>query len=167
VSAAGRGRESGKPRRVRLSLRRGFERRMSDQIDESAVADLAQVGSPKDFPRAWLPWFVELTGTEHDYEWGLRAAVMIARYRKRHGRGPTFAELFEQLERASDDFAQTKKFFAQGKRAEVYRFRNHVAVHWRRLGWIQWDRGSRSLRVGRTFRAASHEWSARSARAQE
>ena len=123
------------------------------------ASPLARSNPPSEFSTAWVPLFENLTGADSSNDWGLRAAIMIARYRRAHHQGPTFAELFEALQisltpDAGSDGASAKKTAWR----EVYQFRRHVAVHWRRLGWIQWDHRARSLRVGRTFSDASHAW---------
>jgi hypothetical protein len=124
-----------------------------------ATGSLARSNPPSEFSAAWVPLFETLTGADSANDWGLRAAIAITRYRKTHHQGPTFAELFAALEISampgpySDVASATKSAWR-----EVYQFRRHVAVHWRRLGWIQWDHRARSLRVGRAFSVASHLW---------
>lgn len=81
---------------------------------------------------------------------GLAAAVQVARYRKRHGYGPTFSELFGVLFTGSGvDWDRDRRL--------TFTFRHHLAVHWKRAGWIRWDGTHRSLATGPTFRRASAE----------
>jgi hypothetical protein len=81
----------------------------------------------------------------------LRASVTIARFRKKHRQGPTFAELFESLvETGSVQIAD----WPTDSRS-TYAFRHHLAVHWRRAGWITWSHRERSLATGVRFREAS------------
>ena len=83
----------------------------------------------------------------------LQVAVFIARYRKQHRRGPTFAELFDSIPEARQ---RPGADWPCDSRAN-YAYRHHLAVHWRRLGWIRWGWQARSLATGERFRAASRE----------
>lgn len=97
------------------------------------------------------PMQVRLAQLTADDELALRASVSIARFRKKHRRGPTFAELFESLaDTVAGDIADWPS-----DSKNTYSFRHHLAVHWRRLGWIIWDHRERSLATGRRFREAS------------
>ena len=91
----------------------------------------------------------------------LKAGVTIARVRKRTHSGPTFAELFEVV-LPRDRVVDLE--WSDNPRA-TYAFRHHLAVHWRRQGWIQWGRAERSLATGTLFRKASREHSRRAERA--
>lgn len=86
-----------------------------------------------------------------DPDSGLSAAIAIARYRKRHGTGPTFSELFEILYPHRDiDWDADRRL--------TFSFRHHLAVHWRRQGWIRWSRAPRSLMSGPQFQIASAQY---------
>jgi hypothetical protein len=89
-----------------------------------------------------------------DEELALRAAIVIARYRKQNSQNPTFSELFEVLARSRPNLSANGH---QDPRV-AFAFRYHVAVHWRRGGWIRWGPEKRSLRTGRTFRLASRDF---------
>lgn len=115
---------------------------------------------PTETPPEWAEAFAALTSDEGTERFGLAAAIFISRVRKRTGRGPTFAELFEEVQsldpavspQLPDDASKT------GQRATVQSFRYFVAAHWKRRGWISFERGlERSLRTGRTFRQRSRE----------
>jgi hypothetical protein len=135
--------------------------RMNDHTQGLAAQSVsAPVLYPSDIPSEWLPWFEELTGPDSADGWGLRAAIAITRYRKANGRGPTFAELFDQLTAAQTYRVAEPSEPQQLSKHALYGFRHHVAVHWRRLGWINWNKGTRSLQVGRTFHTASRAWTA-------
>jgi len=101
--------------------------------------------------------FEELTGDGSSREWGLQAAIAIARFRKQHRQGPTFTELFEEIV-IFPGAEETTHTPPRHVRELTRRFRHHVAVHWRRLGWIDWNHNTRSLRTGRKFRVASRAW---------
>jgi hypothetical protein len=88
-----------------------------------------------------------------DEDLALAVGVSIARYRKRHRRGPTFSELFDSL---SETWPETGTHGLVNSRM-TYSFRHHLAVHWRRCGWIQWGRQQRSLSPGVRFREASRD----------
>ncbi|WJM17153.1 hypothetical protein [Microbacterium arborescens] len=111
-------------------------------------------------PAEWRYVFEAFTGDQSAEEWGLAAAIFIAQTRRRTSTGPTFAELFTHLLPDSDglpgSFPPGMTYFER-KRA-VTGFRGHAAIEWRRRGMINWDKGiTRSLRVGRTFRARSSQ----------
>ena len=119
--------------------------------------------APSAIPDEWLPLFQRLTGDSTADDWGLRAAIVIARYRKKHGSGPTFGELFTALGlRSMPDLSDEEASDAKTRIRAVYLFRQHTAVHWRRLRWIQWDRRCRSLSVNQRFRDASRAHNSRS-----
>lgn len=114
-------------------------------------------------PAAWVDSFLSFTDDATADEWGLAAAIFIARSRKRAGRGPTFAELFREL--IPDGNGHPSRLpdmtFLQ-RRQVVSEFRLHVAIEWRRRDWINWDHGvERSLRTGRAFRDRSREYQSR------
>jgi len=90
----------------------------------------------------------------------LKAGVTIARVRKRTHTGPTFAELFDAV-LPRDRVAHVG--WSENPRA-TSAFRHHLAVHWRRQGWIQWGRAERSLATGIVFRKASKEHARRAER---
>lgn len=109
-------------------------------------------------PAAWMAMFEAFTGEETADEWGLAAAIFIARTRRRTGYGPTFSELFAYLipdaaglpSRLPDGYSYMERRRLAGE------FRLAAAVEWKRRGWISWDPGAtRSLRVGRVFREHS------------
>jgi len=103
-------------------------------------------------PSAMQVRFLELV---EDDDLALRAAIQIARFRKRHRRGPTFSELFESLPETNLASDSSKQSDAR----TTYAFRHHLAVQWRREGWIQWGwRQERSLATGWRFREASKKW---------
>lgn len=88
---------------------------------------------------------------------GLAAAIFIARVRRRTGRGPTFSELFAELFPHHQLHPEWPPGLTYPVRATIHHaFRLHVAIQWKRGGWISWEPGvERSLRVGPTFRARS------------
>jgi len=79
---------------------------------------------------------------------GLQSAIWVARFRKRHGKGPTFSELFSC-------FSQAQIPDEEWESELTYSFRHHLAVHWRRQGWLRWSHTTRSLATGIQFQAAS------------
>ncbi len=111
-------------------------------------------------PAVWTLLFAAFTEGDSAEDWALAAAVYIARFRRRSGRGPTFSELFEHL---LPDTAGLPEPLPEGmsfarRRQTQSEFRRHVAIDWRRRGLIDWDhRVTRSLRVGRVFRQLSRE----------
>lgn len=110
-------------------------------------------------PTVWTDAFLTFTCDETADEWGLAAAILIARTRRRTGRGPTFADLFRELLLDGDGFPGPLAGLAYLDRWNVVReFRRHVAIEWRRRGWINWDLGvERSLRTGRVFQERSRQ----------
>lgn len=111
-------------------------------------------------PTEWQIAFETLTGEERADEWGLAAAIFIARTRRRTGRGPSFAELLrELLPEDSELFPRWPVELNAAARVQTwYAFRHHAAVEWKRRGWINWDTNvERSLRTGRQFRARSRQ----------
>lgn len=111
-------------------------------------------------PADWVSCFTALAEEPSRSEWGLRAAVHIASTRKRTGHGPSFAELFEHLlpENGGLPSPVPAEVPARLRREVTRGFRYHVALEWRRAGWISWSRTARSLRVGRAFREASRAY---------
>lgn len=109
-------------------------------------------------PAQWAYVFDELTGEDTAEEWALAAAIFIAQTRRRTGQGPTFTELFTHL---LPDTAGLPAGFPAGlgypeRRRALSSFRGLVAIEWRRRAMINWDKDvTRSLRVGRSFRARS------------
>lgn len=127
------------------------------------------ISSPSALPVALQELLSSLTSSDEvSQRLGKRAAIEIARTRKRTGCGPTFTELFDPIlldaaGRSSDLAAQWDSF----ERTHLYALRHHLAVHLRRGGWIQWTKLPRSLRTGVTFSIASREFrEARSVREQ-
>ena len=97
-----------------------------------------------------MPVRASLADAANDERLGLVAAIEIARFRKRTGIGPTFSELFATLERIG-----SIRLNWEGEADVTFAFRYHIAVHWRRQGWVRWTLSTRSLATGRTFQAAS------------
>lgn len=117
-----------------------------------------------DPPEAWDAAFAELTSEPGADHWGLRAAIYIARIRRRAGRGPTFAELFEHLAQSNPAFLPQPlddSIPGSQRRAAGYAFRRYVCIEWRRREWINWGPQPHSLRVGQRFRHASRAHIAR------
>lgn len=110
-------------------------------------------------PETWRDAFEALTDDAAADRHGLTAAVFIARFRRRARRGPTFSELFGGVFEEASLHPEWPDGLSSAARAAILRsFRLHVAVQWKRRGWIAWDPGvARSLRVGRTFRERSRE----------
>lgn len=131
---------------------------MNDEQDSAFLAEAGDHTFPKHLPQEWRPIFLQMTGEDGAHSWGLKAAIAIARHRKTHHIGPTFAELFDELFSLPVDPHRAITTPPRHLRAATYRYRHHVAVHWRRLGWIDWNHAPRSLRTGRAFRAASSAW---------
>ncbi|SDG15370.1 hypothetical protein [Microbacterium sp. 77mftsu3.1] len=126
-------------------------------VDTRPIWWRAIEGNP---PTEWDLAFEGLTGDELADEWGLAAAVLIARVRRKTGQGPTFAELFEALlPETSYIHPRWPSGVTRSARAQTMRlFRLHVAIEWKRRGWINFDTNvSRSLRVGRAFRQQSRQ----------
>lgn len=108
-------------------------------------------------PDAWIAAFQALTDEDRADEMGLIAAIFIARVRRRTGRGPTFSELFSELFAHDQLHPEWPPGLTYPVRATIHHaFRLHIAIQWKRGGWISWDPGiERSLRVGPTFRERS------------
>lgn len=109
-------------------------------------------------PAAWAYVFEEFTGEDTAEQWALAAGIYVAQYRRRAGVGPMFSELFTHLLPETSglpgSFPEGLEFFE--RRRVISSFRGHVAIEWRRRQMIGWDRNvTRSLRVGREFRAQS------------
>lgn len=117
-------------------------------------------------PDAWIEAFNSLTAEERADELGLAAGIYVARVRRRTGRGPTFSELFAELFKDTPLHPEWPSGLTYPVRATIHHaFRLHVAIQWRRRGWISWDPGvERSLRVGPTFREQSRARQAARAR---
>lgn len=101
--------------------------------------------------------FEEFTTDPTADEWGLAAGVFIAQYRRRHGQGPTFRELFEHLLPDTDGVpSELPANWDPVERRRGSDFRLYAAVEWRRRGYLAFERGvTRSLRVGPRFRERS------------
>jgi hypothetical protein len=122
---------------------------------------------PEDFSRWWVvadftpptDWAMaleEMIAPQSVDRWGLQAAIHVARTRKRHGRGPSFLELFDHLNRTNGIQLAPLENLSSAQRRLVRRgFERCAASAWRAAGWIAWSRESHSLRVGPAFRAAS------------
>jgi len=126
-------------------------------VDETLADASHTTRAPKEIPDEWRHLFMQLTGPDSAHEWGLRAAIAITRFRKVNKHGPSFAQLFDtllELRPHVEDEDSNRRV----QKLAIYRFRHHVAIHWRRLGWIEWNHSARSLRAGRAFRAASRAW---------
>lgn len=117
-------------------------------------------------PAEWIEAFNSLTKEERADELGLAAGICIARVRRRTGRGPTFSELFAELFKDAPLHPKWPEGLTYPVRATIHHaFRLHVAIQWKRRGWISWDQGmERSLRVGPTFREHSRARQAARAR---
>lgn len=120
------------------------------------------VGHPP--PAAWCYTFEEFTNDDTADEWALAAAIYIAQHRRRHSQGPTFRELFEHL--LPDTGGIPSRLPADWDTLDRRRgsngFRRHVAIEWRRRGFISYDKHvTRSLRVGPRFREQSRALNAR------
>lgn len=115
-------------------------------------------------PAAWCYAFEEFTNDETADQWALAAAIYIAQYRRRHSQGPTFRELFEHLLPDSGGVPSRlpSEWDAFDRRRGSNGFRRHVAIEWRRRGYISYDKQiTRSLRVGPRFREQSRALNAR------
>ena len=123
--------------------------------DDRPVWWRAQEGPP---PASWDVVFRNFTGADTADEWGLAAAIFIARTRRRLDRGPTFVELFTELIPDSEGLPApipARLNYSQRVRLAPD-FRIYAAIDWKRRGWISWDVSvARSLRVGRAFRELS------------
>lgn len=120
------------------------------------------VGHPP--PAAWCYTFEEFTNDDTADEWALAAAIYVAQHRRRHSQGPTFRELFEHLlpDTAGIPSRLPADWDALDRRRGSNVFRRHVAIEWRRRGYISYDKHvTRSLRVGPRFREQSRALNAR------
>lgn len=119
-----------------------------------------------DPPDAWIQRFDALTDEEQADRLGLSAGIFIAGTRRRFGHGPTFKELFAALFKDQPLHPEWPEGLNYAARSSIlHAFRLHVAVQWKRGGWISWDKDvERSLRVGPTFRQTAREWQASRAR---
>ena len=117
----------------------------------------ARTISPEAFPPEVLLLFDELTG-EHTDVWGLAAAIALSRFRKQNSRSPTFAEFFNEVFDLPELSAASRVQWSTVQSSVMHGVRYHIAVHWRRAGWISWARTPRSLRPGEAFRQASRNW---------
>ena len=117
-------------------------------------------------PRAWAEAFDALTEDARADAFGLAAGIFIARVRRRSGRGPTFSELFAEVFKHEQLHPQWPAGLSYPARSTIHHaFRLHVAIQWKRRGWISWEHGvERSLRVGPTFREHSRARQAARAR---
>ncbi|CAH0192754.1 hypothetical protein SRABI98_01801 [Microbacterium sp. Bi98] len=114
------------------------------------------VGHPP--PASWAYMFEDFTGEDSADEWGLAAGIFIAQYRRRQSQGPTFRELFEHLlpDTGGVPARLPTEWDVLERRRGNSSFRSHVAIEWRRRGYIEYDRQvTRSLRVGHRFREQS------------
>lgn len=126
-------------------------------VDTRPIWWRAIEGNP---PVEWQLAFEGLTGDELADQWGLAAAIFIARVRRRTAQGPTFAELFDALfPENSPLYPSWPSHVSRSERAQTTRlFRLHVAIEWKRRGWINFSTNvPRSLRVGRAFREQSRQ----------
>lgn len=115
-------------------------------------------------PTAWSYSFEEFTSDETADEWALAAGIFVAQYRRRHAQGPTFRELFEHLlpDTGGIPSRLPADWDALERRRRSNDFRRHVAIEWRRRGYIGYDKQvTRSLRVGPRFREQSRALNAR------
>lgn len=119
-----------------------------------------------DAPDAWIEAFRTLTDEDRSDALGLTAAIFIARVRRRTGRDPTFSELFAELFKDEPLHPEWPGGLTYPVRATIHHAsRLHVAIQWKREGWISWDPGvERNLRVGPEFRERSRARQAARAR---
>lgn len=114
--------------------------------------------SPSTFPPEMKALFEELT-LSHSRRWGLEAAILMSRYRKRNKQWPTFAELFAELTAKPELSGVVGRIDQSTLNGPVGKsLRYHAAVQWRRDGWIHWSYEPRSLRPGFAFTDASIQW---------
>lgn len=116
-------------------------------------------------PAAWKYAFEEFTSDDTADEWALAAAIFVAQYRRRHSHGPTFRDLFAHLlpDTGGVPSRLPNDWDAVDHRRGSNDFRRHVAIEWRRRGYIGYDKQvARSLRVGPRFRAQSRARNAQS-----
>lgn len=112
-------------------------------------------------PDAWIQRFDALTDEQQADHFGLAAGIFIATVRRRTGRGPTFKQLFAALfakEPLHPEWPAGLNYATRA--ATLHAFRLHIAIQWKRGGWIGWEKDEeRSLRVGPTFReqARAHQ----------
>ncbi len=107
-------------------------------------------------PEDWVSTLASMTGKDSIDSWGLRAAIYVARTRKRYGRGPSFSELFDHLMSADGiGLSQPENLTSSQRRVVRRGFERYAASAWRSNGWVAWSREAHSLRVGPAFRAAS------------
>ena len=112
-------------------------------------------------PREWQDAFEALTEEKRADHLGLAAGIFVATVRRRTGGGPTFKELFAALfndKTLHPEWPAGLNYVT--RTAILHAFRLHVAIQWKRGGWISWDKDvERSLRVGPTFRerARAHQ----------
>ena len=117
----------------------------------------SRIVSPEHFPIELRALFDELTGPNADV-WGLSAAIALSQFKKHHSRSPSFAEYFDAVLILREFQPRSSIDWSSVPSPVLYSFRHHVAVHWRRLGWISWSREPHSLRHGKAFRKAATEW---------
>lgn len=131
--------------------------------DSRPIWWVAAAGDP---PHEWVVAFEALTDESLADHYGLAAGIFVARVRRRSGHGPTFTELFRELFEESQLHPEWPEGLNNVMRAAIlHSYRLHVAIQWKRRGWINWDPGvARSLRVGRVFR--EHSRARQAARAQ-
>ena len=116
-------------------------------------------------PAAWCYTFEEFTNDDTADQWALAAAIYIAQHRRRYSHGPTFRELFEHLlpDTGGVPSRLPVDWDALDRRRGSNGFRGHVAIDWRRRGYISYDKQvTRSLRVGPRFREQSRALNAQS-----
>lgn len=115
-----------------------------------------------DPPAAWVERFDVLTSDAAADQYGRAAGIFISRVRRRTGQGPTFSELFHELFEVGalhPEWPPNLDWLTRRSIRGSYRL--HVAIQWKRRGWISWDpRVTRSLRVGRVFREHARAWQA-------
>lgn len=116
----------------------------------------------RDVPAEWVESFDALTSDALVDHYGLAAGVFITRTRRRTGQGPTFSEMFRELFEEGTLHPEWPPGMNNPTRTAIQdSFRRHVAIQWKRRGWISWDPGvPRSLRVGHVFRERSRAWQA-------
>jgi len=111
-------------------------------------------------PSAWVNAFEHFTSCDSADEWGLGAAIFVSQIRRRTGSGPTFSELFREILIDTNGIPSElpESIDLLQRRKLVSDFRMHVAIEWKRRGWVSWTPiVPRSLRVGHSFRERSHQ----------